>query len=494
MRFKIGSTYTLGYGIGKVKIEKPTAKGKTFKAVRQSDGKSLHFGDPDMPTRQDNPKAKKNYCSRASGLAPRGFNPNTFSLIYWDCIPAKGTSTNSEDGMNKIRLYTNISKTQMSETDTHYKIKGIPITADNAVMNGILYSADENEKGMPSMVGQPLTLAHPESQGFNISAKNGVGMQDFYSGGNITDVYNSDGIWYADADIKKSMLAAQNDGQSYIDALNAKENIGVSTGLTFSNNELSGTNSKGESYDKTAVNQDYDHLALLLNEAPAGGETTVMRFNGNETEVFDVDMVINSAGDVVNDEAGLFTKFKKWLANHGDFDSQEESGYNNQDLNTNEDRIMRDKMIAALNAAKIETNNLDDDALFAAYNEYMSGKKKDADADKDEDDKKKEKKDKAMNQLLEGFNSLTSKIESLESQLAANKESELKGLREAVNALDLGLPEVAVNAMGKEDLESLVNKHGGSFADYSGLNVNHRVNGGVKTESLDIDLNAGAED
>ena len=63
MRFKIGSTYTLGYGIGRVKIEKPTAKGKTFKAVRLSDGKSIHFGDPDMPTRQDNPKAKKAYCN-----------------------------------------------------------------------------------------------------------------------------------------------------------------------------------------------------------------------------------------------------------------------------------------------------------------------------------------------------------------------------------------------------------------------------------------------
>lgn len=82
MRFKIGSTYTLGYGIGKVRIESPTAKGKTFKAVRLSDGKTLHFGDPDMSTRQDNPKAKASYCARASGLAKRGFNPNTFSLIY----------------------------------------------------------------------------------------------------------------------------------------------------------------------------------------------------------------------------------------------------------------------------------------------------------------------------------------------------------------------------------------------------------------------------
>uniref|UniRef100_UPI00356AC070 hypothetical protein n=1 Tax=Pseudoalteromonas sp. TaxID=53249 RepID=UPI00356AC070 len=212
--------------------------------------------------------------------------------------------------MNKIRLYTNVRKTQLSETDTHFKIKGIPITADNAVMNGILYSAEENAKGMPSMLGQPLTLAHPESNGFNISAKNGVGMQDFYSGGNITDVYNRDGIWYADADVKKSLLAAQDDGETYINALASKENIGVSTGLMFSDNELSGTNSKGEEYTKQAVNQSYDHLAMLLNETPAGGETTVMRFNGEDVDVVNVEALIGSVGEIEQDKIseGLLTK------------------------------------------------------------------------------------------------------------------------------------------------------------------------------------------
>ena len=63
MKFKIGKTYTLGYGIGRVRIESPTAKGKTFKAVRLSDGKSLHFGDSSMPTRQDNPEACLLYTS-----------------------------------------------------------------------------------------------------------------------------------------------------------------------------------------------------------------------------------------------------------------------------------------------------------------------------------------------------------------------------------------------------------------------------------------------
>ena len=350
--------------------------------------------------------------------------------------------------MNKIRIYTNVGRTQIKETDTHFKIKGIPITADNAVMNGILYSAEENAKGMPSMVGQPLTLSHPESDGFNISAKNGKGMQDFYSGGNITDVYNSGGIWYADADIKKSLLAAQDDGQDYICALNSKENIGVSTGLTFSNNEINGVNSKGEKYSKVAVNQEYDHLAMLLNEAPAGGDTTVMRFNGEDVEVVNVDLLINSVTDEPGEkELSLFAKFTQWLANHGSFEPDEKTGYNAQDLNTNEDRIMRDKMIAALNAANVKTDGLDDEALFAAYNEHVSGNKKDANVD------------------IEAVVSaaVNAAVKPLTEKLEAINAEKLQSKRDAVNKLDLGLPMTAINAMTDAELDGLLSKHGQQF-------------------------------
>ena len=358
--------------------------------------------------------------------------------------------------MNKIRLYTNVSKTQLSETDTHFKIKGIPITADNAVMNGILYSAEENAKGMPSMLGQPLTLAHPESNGFNISAKNGVGMQDFYSGGNITDVYNRDGIWYADADVKKSLLAAQDDGETYINALASKENIGVSTGLMFSDNELSGVNSKGEKYTKEAVNQSYDHLAMLLNETPAGGETTVMRFNGEDVDVVNVDSLIGSTGDTEKDE--ISESFIDKVVNKvkAAFVNENKSGYNDTDLNTNHgDSIMnRKEMLEALGLAT--NSQVTDDELKTLM------------------------KSKLAQNASEGFSkedltaAINAAVEPLKAELAANKEDKLKGLREAVNKLDLGLPEVAVNAMGEADLTALVEKHGGSFASGYPTAVNAR--------------------
>lgn len=359
--------------------------------------------------------------------------------------------------MNKIRLYTNVRKTQLSETDTHFKIKGIPITADNAVMNGILYSAEENAKGMPSMLGQPLTLAHPESNGFNISAKNGVGMQDFYSGGNITDVYNRDGIWYADADVKKSLLAAQDDGETYINALASKENIGVSTGLMFSDNELSGTNSKGEEYTKQAVNQSYDHLAMLLNETPAGGETTVMRFNGEDVDVVNVEALIGSVGEIEQDKIseGLLTKIVNTVK--AAFVNENKSGYNDSDLNTNHgDSIMnREEMLEALGLAT--NSQVTDDELKTLM------------------------KSKLAQNASEGFSkedltaAINAAVEPLKAELTANKESKLTELRNAVNKLDLGLPEVAVNAMGEADLTALVEKHGGSFASGYPTAINARA-------------------
>tara|TARA_Y100000310_G_C20704371_1_gene833769 strand:- start:6110 stop:7264 length:1155 start_codon:yes stop_codon:yes gene_type:complete len=366
--------------------------------------------------------------------------------------------------MNKIRLYTNVSKTQLSETDTHFKIKGIPITADNAVMNGILYSAEENAKGMPSMLGQPLTLAHPESNGSYVSAKNGSGMQDFYSGGNITDVYNREGIWYADADVKKSLLAAQDDGETYINALKSKDNIGVSTGVYFSDNELSGTNNKGEEYTKQAVNQSYDHLAMLLNEAPAGGETTVMRFNGEDVDVVNVESLIGSVGDIEQDEIseGLLTKIVNTVK--AAFVNENKSGYNDTDLNTNHgDSIMnRDEMLEALGLAT--NSQVTDDELKTLMKSKLAANASEGFS--------KEDLTEAVNAAVKP---ISKKLEKVESELTANKKDKLKGLREAVNKLDLGLPEVAVNAMGEADLTALVEKHGGSFASGYPTAVNARA-------------------
>lgn len=93
MSLQIGKSYTLGYGIGRVRIVRSEAKGKAKAAIQESSGKRINFGDPDMRNAPGTPKAER-YCSRAANLNEKGFNANTLSLIDWECIP-QGGSTDS---------------------------------------------------------------------------------------------------------------------------------------------------------------------------------------------------------------------------------------------------------------------------------------------------------------------------------------------------------------------------------------------------------------
>lgn len=60
-----------------------------------------------------------------------------------------------------VLIYTNVGKSQIEETDTHFKISGIPVTKNNSVMNRVAYFESDNAEGMPTMVDQPVTLRHP---------------------------------------------------------------------------------------------------------------------------------------------------------------------------------------------------------------------------------------------------------------------------------------------------------------------------------------------
>ncbi|CAM0104457.1 hypothetical protein VPH209E381_0039 [Vibrio phage 209E38-1] len=83
MALEIGKTYTIE-GIGKVKIEKATAKGKAKSAVQLSTGKRINFGDPNMKNAPGTERGD-NYCSRSGSLNERGFNANTLSREDWNC-------------------------------------------------------------------------------------------------------------------------------------------------------------------------------------------------------------------------------------------------------------------------------------------------------------------------------------------------------------------------------------------------------------------------
>lgn len=209
-----------------------------------------------------------------------------------------------------IRLVTNVGKTQISDDGEFFKLSRIPVTVDDAVMNGLHYPEDENEKGIPSLAGRVMTLGHPKNAaGEHVSASDGDALVNQFSGGSVTRTYLRNGVHYVDAKIRKSTLKAQPNGEWFYNQLENQKPIGVSTGL-FSQREMKeGSNKSGKKYRAIARNQRYDHLALLHDsEPPAGGKDTFINFNAEDT-----DITINVDDYIVNTDKSVLSKIKELL-------------------------------------------------------------------------------------------------------------------------------------------------------------------------------------
>lgn len=218
-----------------------------------------------------------------------------------------------------VIINSKVSRSKIEHTDTDYILKGIPITVNESVMNGVLYSRVDNEAGMASIVGKPITIDHPtDANGSFISALEGEGLKKFYSGGIVTNYYEKDDIWYVDAEINKAMLAAQNGGSALKEKLDSKSDLGVSTGLTIEYNEISGVNHAGKKYKRVAKGQFYNHLAAVNN--PAGGRMTTAVFNSENTQEIDFsEMLSNSKQENKNLVNKLFDMIRELVGNESSF-------------------------------------------------------------------------------------------------------------------------------------------------------------------------------
>jgi len=228
-----------------------------------------------------------------------------------------------------IRLVTNVGKTQISDDGEFFKLSRIPVTVDDAVMNGLHYPEDENEKGIPSLAGRVMTLGHPKNAaGEHVSASDGDALVNQFSGGSVTRTYLRNGVHYVDAKIRKSTLKAQPNGEWFYNQLENQKPIGVSTGL-FSQRELKeGSNKSGKKYRAIARNQRYDHLALLHeSEPPAGGKDTFINFNSEDTEI-----TINVDEYIVNTEKTFLSRLSKLKSAIDSMFTNESSFYDTEQL------------------------------------------------------------------------------------------------------------------------------------------------------------------
>lgn len=120
--------------------------------------------------------------------------------------------------------------------------------------------------------------------------------------------------------------------------------------------------------------------------------------------------------------------------------------------NDNGDRIMREKILKALNAAKVKTEGLDDDALFAAYNELNKAQK----GDKDDQSQANTE----LEKVLASVNTLTEKVDTIQTSLKTNADDELNALAKQVGELDKGITEDTAKTMGVNALKEFLAKSG----------------------------------
>ncbi|EDX7955598.1 DUF2213 domain-containing protein [Salmonella enterica subsp. enterica serovar Minnesota] len=413
---------------------------------------------------------------------------------------------------------SNISTTTINGQE-HYVIRGAVPIVDSIVMNGGLYPAEEINNSYQTMEGKLMPLPHPKVDGKYVSANDPRAINSFHVGAWAQNVSKSGDQVVMDVYINKAVAETKPDGKRLINRLDEMidgtntDPIHLSTGL-LTNKEKKSGESKGKKYSWIARNMQFDHIAILLDEPGAGtpeeGVGMFVNADGQEGEVETASLI--DAANSLKD--GLLNKVKFFFTHNSDASFDEiyqmlreairpstDSGVyryvvtvwpdkfiyeegnklfqqkyliddstvtlvgdavevvrkpTEYEVKTNgETNPMKEKMIAALNAAGVKTEGLTDDQVWDAYNEQM---KKPADGKKDDEDPEADK-NKGTATNSDDLKALISAavneaVAPLKEQLQANADTERKEMREAVKA-KFCLSDTAVNAMADEPLKEM---------------------------------------
>lgn len=408
---------------------------------------------------------------------------------------------------------SNISTTTINGQE-HYVIRGAVPIVDDIVMNGGLYPAEEINNSYQTMERKLMPLGHPMVNGKYVSANDPQAVNDYYAGAWAQNVSKASDKVVMDVYVNKSVADTKPDGKRLIQRLddmitgNNAEPIHVSTGLLLNKEQKAGE-SKGKKHSWVAHNMQFDHIAILLDEPGAGtpeeGVGMFVNADGQEGEVETASLM--DAANCLKD--GLLNKAKFFLTHNSDasFDEiyqmlreairapsgsdvyryvvtvwpdkfiyEEGSKLFQQkyliddnavtlvgepievvrkpteyEVKTNgEQNPMKQKMIAALNAAGVTTEGLTDDQVWDAYNQQMQ--KKASGGDPAGAQVNADAITAAVNAAI---TPLTDKIGHLEAQLQANAEKDITAKRQAVKAKFPFMTEAAINSLAGDALNDM---------------------------------------
>lgn len=435
---------------------------------------------------------------------------------------------------------SNISTTTINGQE-HYVIRGAVPIVDDIVMNGGLYPAEEINNSYQTMEGKLMPLPHPMVDGKYVSANDPRAINTYHVGAWAQNVSKSGDQVVMDVYINKAVAETKPDGKRLINRLDEMiagtntDPIHLSTGL-LTNKEKKSGESKGKKHSWIARNMQFDHIAILLDEPGAGtpeeGVGMFVNADGQEGEVENASLI--DAANSLKD--GLLNKVKFFFTHNSDASFDEiyqmlreairapsgsdvyryvvtvwpdkfiyeegnklfqqkylidDSGVTlvgepvevvrkptEYEVKTNgEINPMKEKMIAALNAAGVKTEGLTDDQVWDAYNQQMQ--KKNGGGDPGQAQINSDVITAAVNAAITPLNE---KLSKLETQLQANAESEQKAKRDAVKAKFSFMTEAAINSLSGDALNDLYSQCQTS----TGLNPAFQGNG-AQSEILNME-------
>ncbi|MFD2756381.1 hypothetical protein [Comamonas terrae] len=329
----------------------------------------------------------------------------------------------------RVHIVSAVNAANVSKTGNTYTIRDVCGAVDDIVMNRRLYPADQLAAGVKTLEGKPAPAGHPKnSKGQHISAANGEALATAWIGAYCSNARHEGGRTLTDVVVNGDMAQATEQGKKLVERLDAAiagtnaDPIHVSTGLNLVEVVANGE-SRGKKYTSIATNLQYDHLAILLDETGAGtpeqGVGMFLNSEGGEDEIETISVnndpedrryqgllgwmrSLFANKDLSFDQiydglrAGLpqnawirevFTSYAIWTDEGGKLWRQDyhasESGsvaWVGQPVevvrqvsyepvtNHQEVDIVKEQIIAALNAAGIKTEGLDDTQVLAAYN------------------------------------------------------------------------------------------------------------------------------
>lgn len=174
-----------------------------------------------------------------------------------------------------INSASNITTETIDGTE-HIVVKNICPLYDNCVLNGGLYPTEENDKGYLSLNEVPMPYGHPKVDGKYVSSRDVRALNNHWIGAYSLNPRKESGKVLVDMRVNRRIAEGTEHGKEVLARLDAMINgestdpISISTGLNLNKIQANGKAPNGKAYSWIATNQQYDHIAILLSEPPAG--------------------------------------------------------------------------------------------------------------------------------------------------------------------------------------------------------------------------------